>query len=57
MVRKIGNVLVAILFVAVVTFFATSLSRVNAQTGTQIKAFPGAEGFGANTVGGRGGKV
>lgn len=44
---------VLLLFLYKLTFIIISVNTLYAQT----PAFPGAEGFGANTVGGRGGKV
>jgi len=41
--------------VAILTLLVIGISSMPAQA--QMKSFPGAEGFGATTVGGRGGQV
>jgi pectate lyase len=53
--RSTINSIVRVIFSLIILFTLTFLNPVFAQT--TIPAFPGAEGFGAETIGGRGGKV
>ena len=46
----------SVIFIILLLFFPTG-TMIAADGGTALPAFPGAEGFGRYTVGGRGGKV
>lgn len=52
-----GGPMIQKLFLLILLSLTLCLSRVGAGLGQTVKAFPSAEGFGARTVGGRGGRV